>query len=191
MTLKSNKIKIGLGLYLLLCINLINPAHSRSVEKQTIMAALTLNIARFTSWPKLDNKENASPLNLCLYGDNMIEESFTKLENKTVNNRKLQLTKLSRLRNIQQCQILYISGLQRNRLISLLAELKNQPILTIGEEIDFIKAGGIISLQSVQGKIQLNINLTRLKQADLVISSRLLKLAKIYNFPPPTEESAK
>ncbi len=163
----------------------ITTSYARPFEKQTVQAMLTLNIAKFTSWPEETFTNTESSLNVCVFGDNIIQESFAKLDNKVVHKRNIKITRLSRLRNIQQCQILYISKLERNRLFSLLAEIKNKPILTIGENIDFLKAGGIVGLESKQGKIQLNINLARLKQTELVISSRLLKLAKIINYPRP------
>ncbi len=163
----------------------ITTSDARSFEKQTVQAMLTLNIAKFTSWPEETFINTGSSLNVCVFGDNIIQESFAKLDNKVVHKRNIEITRLSRLRNIQQCQILYISKLERNRQISLLAEIKNKPILTIGESVNFIKAGGIVGLESIKGKIQLNINLARLKQTKIVISSRLLKLAKIFNFPLP------
>jgi len=157
--------------------------NARSVEKQSVLAALTLNIARFTRWPEQLIKDTESILNLCVFGDNIIQQSFSNIDHKIINSNTIHIINVSRLRNLQQCQILYLSDLERNKLTSLLAELEGQPILTVGESLAFIKAGGMIGLESIQGKIQLNINLAMVKQAKLIISSRLLKLAKIY--PPP------
>jgi hypothetical protein len=64
-----------------------------------------------------------------------------------------------------------------------LLELKNQPILTVGENMGFLKAGGMIGLEKLNGKMQLNINLPVIKQSELVVSSRILKLANIFEFP--------
>jgi len=159
-------------------------ANARSLEKQTVLTILTLNIARFTRWPEQLIKDTESIINLCVFGDNIIQQSFSNLDNKTISSNTIHIINVSRLRNLQQCQILYLSDLDRNKLTSLLAELEGQPILTVGESLAFIKAGGMIGLESIQGKIQLNINLAMVKQAKLIISSRLLNLAKIYQPPP-------
>ncbi len=158
-------------------------AHSRSVEKQAVLSALTLNIARFTRWPEPVFKDTGPVLNLCIVGDHIIQTSFLAIENKVINNKTIRVLNVSRLRNLKQCQILYISELERNRLIRLLKELKDLPILTIGENFAFIKAGGMVGLLFVEGKISLNINLAVVKASGLVVSSRLLKLAKIFEFP--------
>jgi len=170
---------------MLFILSYVPQVHSLSVEKQEILAALTLNIARFTRWPEQIMNSPDSTLNLCIFGDNIVQESFTKINNKTINNNVLQIISISRLRNLKRCQILYLSELERNKLTPLLEELKEHPILTVGENLAFIKAGGMIGLELVQGKIQLNINLPIVKQAKLTISSRLLNLAKIFDFTPP------
>ena len=159
---------------------------SQSVEKQAVLAVLTLNIARFTSWPEASLNDTKTSLDLCVFGDNIIQQSFETINNKKAKNKTIHIINLSRLRNLHQCQLLYINNLHRSRLIPLLQELKNQPILTIGESIEFVKAGGMIGLENTKGKIQLIINLPSLKQANLVISSRLLKLARIVNDSTPT-----
>lgn len=174
---------------LILCtlffVNNITAANARSLEKQTVLTMLTLNIARFTRWPEQVFIDTKSTINLCVVGDNIIQESFIKINNKTINNRTLRIINISRLRHLKQCQILYISDLDRNRQTLLLEELKEHPILTIGENLAFIKSGGMIGLEHIKGKIQLNINLPVIKQSELVISSRLLKLAKIFDFSHP------
>lgn len=176
---------LSLTFYLLLSFSSINQAWSRSVEKQTVLAVLTLNIARFTTWPEPISNNTAAPLNLCIFGGNIVQQSFEKIDNKTANNKTIRIIILSRLRNLKQCHLLYVSELERNRLTPLLMELKDQPILTIGENIEFLQAGGMVGLKNVNGKMQLNINLSVVRHANLVISSRLLKLANIVDFPSP------
>ncbi|NOQ76479.1 MAG: DUF4154 domain-containing protein [Methylococcaceae bacterium] len=179
------KTLLPLILCALIFLSCTTPTRAQSLEKQTVLTMLTLNIARFTRWPEQVFINTESTLNLCVFGDNIIQQSFTTINNKTINNNTLHIVNISRLRNLKRCQILYLSDLERNRLTSLLEELKGQPILTIGENLAFIKAGGMIGLELIQGKFQLNINLPIVKEAKLVISSRLLKLAKIFDFSPP------
>jgi len=159
---------------------------SRSVEKQSVLAVITLNIARFTIWPEYVFDNARVTLNMCIFGDNVIHQAFENIDNKVINSNSttINIINLSKLRNLDRCQLLYLGEqLNRNKLTSLLMELKTQPILTIGETMVFIQAGGMVRLENNNGKIQLTINLPRVKQAQLIISSRLLKLAKIVDFP--------
>lgn len=171
---------------LLLAMSSIGSVWSRSVETQTVLAVLTLNVARFTSWPELAADNAAADLNLCVFGNNVVQQSFASIDNKVINNKSIHIINLSRLRNLGQCQLLYLSGLSRSRLIPLLREMKGHPILTVGENREFLQAGGMVGLEKINGKIQLAINLPVVKQSQLVISSRLLKLAKIVDFSSST-----
>jgi len=176
--------KLSVIFCLLLFFNNTNVS-AKSMDKQTVLAALTLNIARFTGWPEGVFDWNGPSIKLCIIGDNVVQESFAGMENQTINGKGVQILNRSRLRNLSQCQLLYISGLERNILLQVLFDLKGQPVLTVGEGLAFIQAGGMISLEKIDGKMQLNINLPIVKQSDLVMSSRILKLAKIFDYRHP------
>ncbi len=178
---------------ILLCILLffsnMQVVWSRSVEKQAVLAVLTLNVARFTSWPEQIFNTAESILNLCVFGDNVVQNAFEDIDNKIINNKTINIVNLSRLRNVNRCQLLYLSELEHSRLILLLAEIHGQAILTVGENMGFLQAGGMVGLEKVEGKIRLTINLAKVEQTGLVISSRLLKLAKIVDFSTPTQKT--
>ncbi|MCK5189747.1 MAG: YfiR family protein [Methylococcales bacterium] len=165
----------------------ITSSWARSVEKQAILAVLTLNIARFTSWPDNIFNNTDQVLNLCVYGNNIVQQSFESINNKIIQNRTLHIINLSRLRNIDRCQLLYLSELNRNKLIPLLVDLKSFPILTVGENKTFLQSGGMVALENINGKIQISVNLTMVRQSELSLSSRLLKLVNIVNFPAPNK----
>lgn len=178
-------IKYNLIFGLLLCFGFIVPSYSQSVEKQAVLAALTHNVARFASWPENVFDSEAPVFNLCVIGNNVVQESFAKMNNKIVSGKTLHILNRSRLRNLSNCQLLYISGLKHNILVHVLLELKGLPVLTVGENMQFLEAGGMVSLEKINGKIQLNINLPIIKQSVLELSSRILKLANLYDFPYP------
>jgi hypothetical protein len=96
-----------------------------------------------------------------------------------VGNKTLQVINLSRLRNLEECHVLYISELKQNVLLQVFAEIKKRPLLTIGEGYDFAAQGGMVGMEKVNGKINLHVNLPVAREANLNISARLLKLAKI------------
>ena len=180
--------KNGLFLCMLFFISGTLPAYAQSFEKQTVLAVLTLNLARFTTWPDEVFNRETPVLNLCVIGNSIVQLSFAKIDKKRINIKTLRVINLSRLRNLSQCHLIYISQMDRKVLMQVLLELKNRPILTVGENSQFIKAGGMIGLVKINGKIQLNINLSIVKKSGLVVSSRILKLATIHHFSFPVHE---
>jgi YfiR/HmsC-like len=158
-----------LGLSLLLNAHSATPA--QTMEEQTVLAALTLNIVRFTTWPDEAQAQMKDTIDLCVVGDNVTQESFVSIDHKAVGKKTLQVINLSRLRDFEQCHVLYISDLKQNVLLQVFAEIKNRPLLTIEEGDDFAVQGGMVGLENVSGKITLNINLPVTREANLAISA--------------------
>ncbi len=155
---------------------------ARSVEKQTVLAVLTLNIARFTQWPEQAFQAEQDKLNICVLGNNIVQQAFQQINNKQVNEKVINIIALSRLTKLKRCQLLYLTDLNNSRLAVLLTELQGQATLTIGETEAFLKMGGMVALVQNKGKMQIMINLARIKQADIVINSSLLKLSRIVDY---------
>ncbi len=156
---------------------------SRTVEKQTVLAVLTFNIASFTGWPERAFNHGKDTLNLCVFGDNVVQQAFEHINNKEIHNKTTHIINLLKLRKLNRCQVLYLSEPDQSKLRPLLAEIKDLPTLTVGENMSFLRAGGMVSLEKIKGKIQLSINLPMIKQSELEIDARLLNLANIVDFP--------
>lgn len=150
-----------------------------AVEQYTVLAALTLNFARFTQWSEQAFADLGNNLQVCLVGDNVLMQSFDSIAGKVVGTKVIKIINADKLRNLHQCNILFVSELPNNVLAQVFLDIKQYPVLTIGEGLDFIHSGGMVAMINTDGKIQLHINLPIVKNAGLTISSSLLRLAKI------------
>lgn len=158
------------------------PVLAEVPENTTVTAALVLNFARFTEWPGSVFENGETHVRLCVLGDNVTQEAFSQIDNKQVGTRILSVIHLARIKNLEQCHILYVSALERGTAIQLLSELRRNPILTIGsEEKHFLEDGGMVLLKLVEGKMNIEINLKAVNNSGLKISSRVLQLATIVN----------
>lgn len=166
-----------IGLALLL--GQISGVRAQSLEEQTVLAALALNIVRFTAWSPEAQVQMAKTIEFCVVGDNVVQQSFATIDNKPIGDKILHVTNLSRLRNFEQCAVLYISEIKQNVLLQVFVEIKKRPLLTIGQGSDFASQGGMVGLENIDEKINLYVNLPVVHESNLNISARLLKLAKI------------
>jgi hypothetical protein len=173
-----NAIKVYVLTVMLMSPNLLMGAPV-VLEKYTVLAALTLNFARFTQWPDNAFSDADSNIQVCLVGDNVLMQSFDSINGKAVGNRVIKIINSDKLRNLNQCHILFISELPNNILSQVFLDTKQYPVLTIGEEPDFIESGGMVAMVNTDGKIQVHINLSLVKTVRLMISASLLRLAKI------------
>lgn len=168
---------------LLLGLSLLLPFPSmilaQSLEEQTVLAALALNIVRFTTWPAEAQANMKDSIDLCVVGDNVVQQSFASIDHKAVGDKTLHIINLTRLRNFEQCHVLYISELKQNVLLQVFVEITKLPLLTMGEGTDFAPQGGMVGLVNQDGKLIMQVNLPVVRTSNLNISARLLKLAQI------------
>jgi hypothetical protein len=79
---------------------------------------------------------------------------------------------------MQACQVLFLGKAEGKRIPTLLANLHNAPILTVGESPGFLGAGGMICFVLEDNNVRFEINLDAAASAKLKIGSRLLILAQ-------------
>lgn len=149
----------------------------RAVEEYALKAALVLNFARFTEWPRSTFKGPDEPLNFCVLGDNVSKEDFDGIEGKTVGSRPVRVNVAKMLELDQSCHVVFITGVERTRLPRIMAALNGSPTLTIGEMTGFNDAGGMINFININGRLKFGVNLSNITKSELKLSSRLLKLA--------------
>ena len=144
-------------------------------EEENLIAALSLNVLRFTTWPE----PQTSNFNFCIYGDNVTKEAFNSLENKAIGSKSLRVVSLAHLIDLDRCQAVYISEVKQSILLQVFNDLRKKPVLVIGYGETFAETGGMIGLRKLDGKLTIDINLRASNEAGIVISSRLLSLAHI------------
>jgi len=138
------------------------------------------NFTQFIEWPAEAFADPAAPLVIGVLG----EDPFGAFLDETVrgeraNGRSLIVERYRRIQEIGNCQVLFVSRSESDRLDQILASLAGKPVLTVGDFEGFALRGGVIRLTTVGGKIRLRINLDSAKAAKLTISSKLLRPAQI------------
>ena len=153
-------------------------------REHAVKTAFLYNFAKFVDWPPESFKNEAAPFVLGIVGADPFGPALETLKDKTVKGRKLVIRKLSRLENLEDCQIVFISGSEKGSLRPILSTLKNHNILTVSDIDRFASQGGMIGLVTVGNNVNFEINLDAVQQSKLKFSSQLLKLAKIIQGAP-------
>lgn len=176
------KIIVRAGLALLLGSWPAPQALADTPENSTVIAAIVLNLARFTEWPPNAFANPNEGIRLCVLGDNTIQDAFSQIDGKQIGARSLSVIHMPRIKGPEDCHLLYSSSIDRGTAIQLLAELRNRPIFTVsGDENHFLEDGGMVLLKLIDGKMNIEINLNAVNRGGLKVSSRVLQLAKIVN----------
>ncbi len=91
--------------------------------------------------------------------------------------RVLRIRHITQAQSFGDCQILFVGSDGYHSISAVVQALKNAPILTVGEEDDFLPAGGMIRFRLQENKVRFEINRPAADAARLKISSRLQYLA--------------
>jgi hypothetical protein len=156
-----------------------------AAREYQVKAVFLFNFTQFVEWPADAFARVNTPLVIGVLGEDPFGPYLDEtVRGETANGRPLIVARYHRVQEIGDCQVLFISRSETDRLEQILASVVGKPVLTVGDFEGFVRRGGMIDLATVAGKIQLRINLEAAKAAQLTISSKLLRPAKIV---PPGE----
>ncbi len=144
-----------------------------------VKAAFLYNFAKFVEWPQGAFAAAQAPFALCVFGVDPFGHGLDEtVQGKTVQGRPVVVRRLDGLSGAERCQILFVSSSERQRFVEVLGAVAGHNVLTVGEEGEFARAGGMISFLLRQQRVHFSIDAGAAKRAGLAISSRLLDLAQ-------------
>lgn len=143
-----------------------------------IKAAYLYNLSKFITWPDEATQDKSTPVMICVYGYNPFGQYLEKLQERTVKGRPIAIRYVNDRQPINGCQILFISQHNTAMPRQLAAPSASSPVLTVSDDEDFLSHGGLVALVTVNNNVQLDINLSRAKQAGFIISANLLEVAR-------------
>lgn len=144
---------------------------------QQMKAAFVLNFVRYTEWPEKSFAAPDAPMVVCVLGDPGATE-LSGVAGKTIKGHPLQVRAAISAEDARGCHALFIPEPDARRFIGTLRALQGAPVLTISEADGFIDIGGMIGLVHIDNRLQFEVNLGVIQQAQLKASSQLLRLAR-------------
>jgi hypothetical protein len=177
--------RVGVGCAAcLLLLTAMLPADSAWSAQVTpeyqLKAVFLFNFTQFVEWPPQAFADTNGALVIGVLGNDPFGEYLDEtVRGETVNGRPLKVQRYASVDAVGNCHVLFISRSEAAHLPEILAKLKSRSILTVGETDDFVNAGGIIRFLTVANKIRLRIGLESAQQANLTLSSKLLRPADI------------
>ncbi|MCV2358786.1 MULTISPECIES: YfiR family protein [Roseateles] len=166
---------LGAGLSSTLCPT----ARAQAVPEYAMKASYLYNFMIFAEWPNLDPQTPQEGLTLCVLGQDSFGEALSSLEGKNVNGRRLSVSRMNGLAGIKKCQLLFVTEQEAPNMQAILKHLADAPVLTVA---DTPVAAGAAILLSLDGKrLVFDVNIQRAKKVGIVLSSKVLQLARSTN----------
>lgn len=165
--------RFRLGYYfMLMCAGLL-PMQAYAMSEGELKAAYIYNFALFAEWPGA----SGGVFNLCTLGIDAVVPHLAALSGKTVRGAELQARALSPGDPVRNCRILYIASSENLR--AALVRASDARALTVTDDGLGVVSGVMITLQQEGNRVTFSINTSLVRQANITLSSKLLKLAKI------------
>lgn len=155
-------------------------AQNASTREYQVKAVFLFNFSQFVEWPANSFASPQSPAIIGILGKDpfgtYLEETIA---GESINKHPLVIQRFNSVDEVTKCHILFINENDKGKLEQIIQKLKGKNILTISDVNGFSKVGGMVRLYTKNDKINIQINLDEAKAENLVVSSKLLKLAEI------------
>lgn len=138
-----------------------------------LRAAMIYNLMLFVDWP---TDSLSDTITLCVITDDPdVSRPFAELTGKTIRSRPLMTQRRAPLASIEDCQAVFLSGLDDGLLTDKLTSLEGKPVLTLATSPG---SGAMIELALADDRIVFDISATHLRDAGLSLAARVMQLAR-------------
>ena len=153
-------------------------------EYQT-KAAQIYSFTKFIDWPAKKFPSSESPFIIGVYGSDEITDFLREsFQSRRIKDRPVEIRHLTNKAELPGCHLVFVSRSERERLGTVLYELRHENILSVGETDNFLKSGGVINFISVEGATRFQIDLGNASRERLKVSSKLLPISYPANGAP-------
>lgn len=143
-----------------------------AAPENDVKVAYLYNFARFVTWPATTN----TTFSIGIMEPDALGDALGVLAQRSVRGRPVRIVDLSKTPR-QRCDLVYLNGLSELDIRGALKALSGRPVLTVGDEHEFISWGGMVALWRKRERVQFDIHAGRVRGAGLTPSGQLLEVA--------------
>ena len=161
-------------LSLLSLLGCLPPARADTLAEYRIKSAFLYNFVSFTEWPAT----LGTTLTVCVYGPDPFGDDLDKLHGRIVAGRTLLVQRTNSASALGNCQVVFITRPVIGNLARLLDNLNGKAVLTVADSPGAARQGAALNMGTEQNKVVFDANLGAAHDNGLVLSSKLLRLAR-------------
>ncbi|HJV53900.1 MAG TPA: YfiR family protein [Noviherbaspirillum sp.] len=152
------------------------PASAQTVQEYDLKAAYVYNFALFTEWPT-ETVYDGGTFNICVGSASAVRTALVSLGERSIRGRKIAVRNLGAADNPQNCQVVFLESADRERWTHIKKGL-GSGVLTISDDEETGRGSAVIALAMDGNRVVFDIDTRAARQAKLVLSSKLLRLAR-------------
>jgi hypothetical protein len=175
-----NSFKLLQAVITLLGLALLCGADEPSQEYK-VKAAFIFNFARFIDWPAVVFATDDAPFVIAVVGTDPFNGALEQaVAGKKIGGHRVEIRHFESAENVGPCQILFVQSTDDDTQGRIIQKVQGSAVLTIGESENFTSNGGAFRFFTEDNKMRFEVNTDATDRARLRVSSKLLKLARIF-----------
>jgi hypothetical protein len=168
--------KLLLVISLGFCAHLTSQAQSQgSNTENRLKVAFVYNFAKYVEWVSSENKNY---LAICLIGKEDLNGAFNALNGRSTQGKEIQVKRNITADQVKDCQIVYVPEAEAKLIPTVMKNTSTSSILVVTDAKAQADSVGHIHLDTVEDRIQFDVNLPLMQKSNLKASSEMLKLAR-------------
>jgi hypothetical protein len=154
------------------------PSARGAVPEAELKSVLLFHLSQFVSWPPPGESQ---PFKIGVLGpDELGEDLDQAVRGEQIHGRSIAVVRSAQAADLVDCQIVFVSSRARETLPHIAQTLKGMPALLVGDSDDFLDKGGMVNFAlRPNHKIQLEVQLDRLRASGLNMSAQLLRISVV------------
>lgn len=186
------RVYLSLMLVILVCQPIM--AYAEAVQEYELKTAYLYNFALFTLWPQDWSPETGNSMSICTIGQDQFGPTLDQLQGRKIREKRLIVHRAVSLEEAHTCHVLYIAVSEQENMAKIYETLRNSSVLTVtdfnaalpmrnminapSDSAEIMPTKGIINMTVENQRLVFEVDTAGARQARLVMSSKLLHLAK-------------
>lgn len=169
--------KYVVSLLMLLLASWTHGQIQRQAAEPELKAAILVNLLLFVDW-KVQGTQTEDRLTACYVDASPVATALTAFNGRLLKGKPLRVVRVEPAR-VGGCHLLYISPVESAQLPRLVPLLRDSGILLVGDSAGYLQQGAMLNLATEEGRVVFDVDLQAVRQAGLVLSSKVLRLARL------------
>ena len=146
-------------------------------SEDDVKAAYLYQFTKYIEWPAGSTVANDS-ITMCVAGDAGVVGGLQKIAGDEARaGRKVVIRQDPDMARTGECRILFVGRVEEQRFAGFLKALEGKPTLIAGDDLPFLRRGGMVAFIVQDRKLRFSISLAATETAHLKVSSQLLRHA--------------
>lgn len=154
---------------------------NETADEYAVKATYIYNILRFVSWPDSSPLASTESLNICLFKDDPFGLYLDQISKKSITKKPIKLKTIMSPSESASCHLIFINDNRELDKFKGGFQLEHNDSILLGNDIEFIKNGGLLSFYIDNSKVRLGANRTAIANTRLNISSMLIEVCKLHD----------